>query len=200
MKITFLGTRGNIKVKTKRHERHTVTIIEYKSTRVAIDCGLDWRDYIDEINADAFIITHAHNDHIGGLQKGSPVPVYAAQAIWEVLGEYPIKERIVIAYEEPFFIGTLQFEAFFVEHSFWAFAVGYRITAGKKTIFCVHDLMKIKHRSKALQDIDLYIGDGASFNHPIIRYKDGIPFGHTTIKEQIAWCKQERVTRESFRL
>ena len=124
--------------------------------------------------------------------------MYAAQAIWEVLGEYPIKERIVIAYEEPFFIGTLQFEAFFVEHSFWAFAVGYRITAGKKTIFCVHDLMKIKHRSKALQDIDLYIGDGASFNHPIIRYKDGIPFGHTTIKEQIAWCKQERVPRAIF--
>ena len=198
MKIIFLGTRGNIKVKTTRHERHTITIIEYKGVRVAIDCGLDWINHIKEIHADAFVITHAHDDHIGGFEHGSPAPVYATQATWQELGKCPIKERVIVEYEKPFNIGALQWEAFFVEHSYWAFAVGYRITAGRKTIFCVHDLMKIKHQHKALENVDMYIGDGASFNRPIIRYKDGVPFGHTTIKNQIDWCKKMNIPRAIF--
>ncbi|HMK32864.1 MAG TPA: MBL fold metallo-hydrolase, partial [Nitrosopumilaceae archaeon] len=198
MKISFLGTRGNIKIKSKLHRRHTVTVITYRGTRVAIDCGLNWLRHVDEIHPDAFVITHAHNDHIDGLQNGSPCPVYATQATWEYLGQFPIKNGYVINYQEPFSIGSLIFEAFFVEHSFWAFAVGYRITAGATTIFCVHDLLSIKNRTAALKDVQLYIGDGASLNRPIIRYHDKIPFGHTTIMEQIKWCKKARIPRAIF--
>jgi len=198
MKIHFLGTRGNIIVKTKQHQRHTVTVISYRGTRVAIDCGLDWLGRIDKIHPDAFVITHAHNDHIDGLQNGSPCPVYATQSTWNYLKQFPIKEGVVIQQRKPFTIGSLTFEAFAVEHSFWAFAVGYRITAGSTVIFCVHDLLAIKNRSKALKDVQLYIGDGASFNRPIIRYHEGKPFGHTTIMEQLKWCKKARVPRAIF--
>lgn len=198
MKIEFLGTRGNINVHSKLHRRHTVTVISYRKTRVAIDCGLDWLNHIDEIRPDAFVITHAHEDHVDGLQNGSPCPVYATQASWQRLDQFPIKKGYIVQDQVPFSIGSLTFEPFFVEHSLIAPAVGYRITAGNKTIFCVHDLLAIKNRSKALRDVQLYIGDGASFDHSIIRYSDGIPVGHTTIQEQIEWCKKVRIPRAIF--
>lgn len=42
MQITFLGTRGYIDSRTRKHYRHTSTLIEYRGKRVMIDCGLDW--------------------------------------------------------------------------------------------------------------------------------------------------------------
>ena len=195
MKIEFLGTRGNIKIASELHRRHTVTIITYRGTRVAIDCGLDWLDHTNEIHPDAFVITHAHNDHVDGLKNGSPLPVYASAASWKRLDQFPIKERVVIQHQVPFRIGEIIFEAFFVQHSLIAPAVGYRITAGEKIIFCAHDLLKLKHKSKALADVCLYIGDGATINRPLVRRKDGKIFGHTTIRAQIGWCRKERVKR-----
>jgi ribonuclease BN (tRNA processing enzyme) len=42
MTLTFLGTRGNIDVRTRRHRRHTSTLVSYQGKRVMIDCGTDW--------------------------------------------------------------------------------------------------------------------------------------------------------------
>lgn len=198
MKIQFLGTRGNIKISSALHYRHTITVITYRGTRVAIDCGRDWLNHIDTIHPDAFVITHAHDDHVDGLQNGSPIPVYASAASWQRLKSFPLKNGHIIQEHVPFTIGSLTFEAFFVEHSLIAPAVGYRITAGKTTIFCVHDLLAIKNRDKALKNVQLYIGDGASFNRPIIPYSDGIPIGHTTIMEQIQWCQKAKIPRAIF--
>jgi phosphoribosyl 1,2-cyclic phosphodiesterase len=198
MKIEFLGTRGNIIPHSDLHQRHTVTVITYRKTRVAIDCGHDWLKHINEIHPDAFVITHAHEDHVNGLYNGSPCPVYATAASWQKLDQFPIKEGYIVLDQVPFTIGSLTFEPFFVQHSLIAPATGYRITAGKTTIFCVHDLLSIKNRSKALRDVQLYIGDGASFDHPIIRYTDNIPVGHTTIKEQIEWCHKAQIPRAIF--
>lgn len=205
MKIEFLGTRGNIIPHSDLHQRHTVTVITYRGTRVAIDCGRDWLGKIAEIHPNAFVITHAHEDHVNGLYNGSPCPVYATTASWQKLNQFPIKEGYTMQDQVPFTIGALTFEAFFVQHSLIAPAVGYRITAGNTTIFCVHDLLAIKNRSKALRDVQLYIGDGASFNRPIIRYSsspahpelvEGV--GHTTIQEQIEWCKKAKIPRAIF--
>lgn len=201
MKILFLGTRGGIVAKNNLHQRHTVTIINYRGTRVAIDCGLDWLHHMNIINPDAIVITHAHEDHVGGLKNGAPCPVYASAASWNKLKHFPINEGIIIQYRKPFTIGQLVFEAFFVKHSFRAPAVGYRITGGSTTIFCVHDLLAIKNRRAALHNIKLYIGDGATLTRPIIRYKDDLPnqpFGHTSIKEQLRWCKVAHVPRAIF--
>ena len=199
MKILFLGTRGGIRAKSPLHQRHTVTVITYRGTRVAIDCGLDWLNHMDIIHPDAIVITHAHEDHVDGLRNGAPCPVYATAASAKRLKQFPIKDGIVVKYREPFAIGHLIFEAFFVKHSFRAPAVGYRITAGSTTIFCVHDLLAIKNRTEALHDIQLYIGDGAALTRPILRYtKENQPFGHTSIDEQLKWCKKAHVPRAVF--
>jgi phosphoribosyl 1,2-cyclic phosphodiesterase len=197
MKIIFLGTKGYIDVWSRWHKRHTITLIVYKGKRVAIDCGLDWQRKLNKIKADAFVITHAHPDHVDGLKKGSPVPVYATRDSWKIMKRFAIKKqyRHKIIARKPFKIGAITFEAFHVIHSIKAPAVGYRITAGNVTIFCVHDLISIPQRHKALSGCKLYIGDGATILRPLVRRKDSKIFGHTTIRAQLGWCKKEKVPR-----
>lgn len=80
MKITFLGTRAYIDAKSRRHRCHTSTLIAYRGKCVMIDCGLDWRRHVWNIDPDAIIITHAHPDHAFGFKGGSPCPVYATES------------------------------------------------------------------------------------------------------------------------
>lgn len=195
MKITFLGTRGYIDIRTRRHYRHTSTMIEYRGKRVMIDCGLDWEKKIFTVNPDAIVITHAHPDHAFGLKNGSPCPVYATKESWKVMHNFAIQKNqrhVMIPYKIVKIAG-ITFKTFPVVHSIRAPGVGYRITAGKHTIFCVHDLVYIEERKKALHGIDLYIGDGATIKRPMVRRKDDVLFGHTPISTQLTWCKKEDV-------
>lgn len=195
MKIIFLGTRGYIDIKTRRHFRHTSTMIVYRGKRVMIDCGLDWAKKVFSINPDAIVITHAHPDHAFGLKNGSPCPVYATQESWDVMANFAItnkQKHLMLPYVATPILGII-FQTFPVAHSIRAPGVGYRITAGKHTIFCVHDLVYIYERKKALHNIDLYIGDGASIKRPLVRQKDNILFGHAPISTQFTWCQKEGV-------
>ena len=199
MKIIFLGTRGYIDAKTKWHRRHTATIIMYKKKHVLIDCGIDWLNLIGKkIAPDAIIITHAHPDHAFGLKQGSPCPVYAPRVCWRGMKKFPIEDKRMIAQRKPITICGITFEAFSVEHSILAPAFGYRISAGKSIIFYVPDLIKIKQQRAALKNINLYIGDGAAITKPIVRQKNGVLFGHTTIRAQLGWCEKEKVKRAIF--
>jgi ribonuclease BN (tRNA processing enzyme) len=42
MQLTFLGTRGEIEKRTRRHRMHTSLMVFYRDADVMIDCGLDW--------------------------------------------------------------------------------------------------------------------------------------------------------------
>lgn len=195
MKITFLGTRGYIDIRTKKHYRHTSTLISYKGTRVMIDCGLDWLGKVDRINPDAIVITHAHPDHAWGLQDGSPCPVYATRASWNALKKFPIKKKVLVKNRQKFSIGSIHFEVFAEVHSIRAPAVGYRITAGRNSIYYCGDLISINQRHAALHGVKLLIGDGATIVRPMVRRKGNKIFGHTTIRAQLGWCKKEKVPR-----
>lgn len=69
MKLTFLGTRGNIEARTDRHRKHTSLEVSYRRKRVMIDCGGDWRSELDELRPAAVILTQAHLDHAFGLKE-----------------------------------------------------------------------------------------------------------------------------------
>ena len=75
--------------------------------------------------------------------------------------------------------------------------MGYRIQAGTAVVFYVPDVVRIHGRSRALRGIHIYIGDGATINRPLLRREKQTNrlIGHTTIMEQLAWCKQEGVRR-----
>jgi len=197
LKLTFLGTRGYIDVRTRRHYRHASLLVTHKKTRIMIDCGIDWERKVHDINADAIFITHAHPDHAWGLKKGAPCPVYATRESWEILKNYPVEHRLVKP-KHKISLGGITLQAFPVVHSIRAPAVGYRITAARKSFFYVPDLIDIVDRHKALHGAKLYIGDGATITRPMVRRKGDKLFGHTTIRAQLGWCQQEEVPRAIF--
>jgi phosphoribosyl 1,2-cyclic phosphodiesterase len=195
MKLTFLGTRGNLKVRTPAHNMHSSLLVSYYRTRLKIDCGEDWLGRCDEGQPTAIFITHPHPDHIGGLKAGAPCPVYATAETHAQMRRYPLSDRRLVPPNQPLHLGRLTLTAFPVIHSHLAPAVGYRLSAGRSTIFYVPDLVSIVDPEAALTGVDYYLGDGATLIRSMVRRHNGVPFGHTPIIEQLKWCAQFRIPR-----
>ena len=193
LRVGFLGTRGEIDATSERHRRHSVLLLTLRDQRVMIDCGLDWLDDIDRLSPDAIVVTHAHPDHAGGLRRGAPCPVYATEEAWRAIDRYGIRERIVVRPRASIDVCGLRFEAFAVEHSLHAPAVGYRVSGGDVTLFYVPDVVSIPERGEALAGLRLYVGDGATVTRPIVRRRDGALIGHAPIRAQLDWCAAEGV-------
>src|SRR5712692_3134133 len=117
MKLTFLGTRGEIEARTRRHHMHTCLMASYRENEVMIDCGLDWLGKMETLCPAAIVITHAHPDHAWGLRNGAPCAVYATEETWDRFRNHQIQNRNVIGHRTPTEIGGIVFEAFSVEHS-----------------------------------------------------------------------------------
>jgi len=160
-----------------------------------IDCGADWLGRLHRIQPEAIVLTHAHPDHAWGLKNGAPCRVYATERTWCYLKRFPLRDRALVEPRTPFSIQDIVFEAFPVEHSLRAPAVGYRITAGRTSIFNVPDLVSIYEQHEALSDIRVYVGDGASLRRPIIRESGGSLIGHASVRTQLGWCRQEGVQK-----
>ena len=195
MKLTFIGTRGEIDVRTRRHRMHTSLLVSYRAANVMIDCGLDWLEKLRRVSPSAIVLTHAHPDHAWGLKQGAPCSVYATEKTWQELEHYPIKDRHVIEERTPTKICGITFEAFPVEHSILSPAVGYRVSAGRARIFYAPDLIFIHERSAALKDVQLYIGDGATVTRSFIRKRGKALIGHSSVRTQLTWCQKEGVPR-----
>lgn len=195
MKLTFLGTRGNIEARTQRHRMHTSMLVTYYGKSVMLDCGEDWLGNLHDLNMQAIVITHAHPDHTFGLKDGAPCPVYATDESWENMDDYTIKKRCYIVPRQKVQIAGIGFEAFSVDHSTKSPAVGYRITAGRRVVFYVPDVVYIHNRSDALSGIDLYIGDGATLIESMVRKPDDELIGHASVRTQLTWCQKEGVPK-----
>lgn len=198
MKLEFLGTRGNIEARTRRHGMHSATMVSYYGREVLMDCGEDWLGKVEDLNPRAIVVTHAHPDHAWGLKEGAPCPVYATQEAWEDMEGFGIQDRRIIAHRGPTDIAGITFEAFAVDHSTRAPAVGYRITAGQVTIFYVPDVVWIRDREAALSGAKLYVGDGATITRSLVRKIDEALIGHTPIRTQLTWCQKLGVPRAIF--
>jgi hypothetical protein len=59
VRTRFLGTRGEIEARTRRHHRHSSLLVGYRRREVMIDCGLDWRDQLTRLRPAAIVLTHA---------------------------------------------------------------------------------------------------------------------------------------------
>lgn len=195
MKLTFIGTRGEIDARTRRHRMHTSLLVSYRAANVMVDAGLDWMGKLKRLNPSAIVITHAHPDHAWGLKRGAPCPVYATDEAWRELSNYPINDRHVIEERTPTKICGITFEAFAVEHSVLSPTVGYRISAGRARIFYAPDLIFIHERGAALKDVQLYIGDGATVTQSFVRKRGKALIGHSPVRTQLTWCQKEGVPR-----
>jgi phosphoribosyl 1,2-cyclic phosphodiesterase len=177
---------------------HSSLLVSYYDQRIMIDCGLDWLEEVEEIDPDIIFITHAHPDHAFGLQEGSPCPVCATEESWEKLADCEIETQHTVAPREMVQVGDISFEAFPVDHSTIAPAVGYRIAEGRRAIFYVPDVGWIHDREQALSGLDLYIGDGASIEQSLVRKMEETLVGHTPIRTQLTWCQKEGVPKALF--
>jgi len=195
MKLLFLGTRGEIEARTRRHRMHTSLLVSCRGADVMIDCGLDWLGKFERLHPSAIVLTHAHPDHACGLRNGAPCPVHAPQKTWETLIHCAVKDRHAIKERTPTKICGITFEAFPVEHSIRAPAVGYRVSAGRACIFYAPDLIFIHDRSVALKNVQIYIGDGATVTRSFIRKRGKTLIGHTPVRTQLTWCEKEGVPR-----
>ena len=195
MTLIFLGTRGEIDARTRRHRMHASLLVSYRRANVMIDCGLDWLGKLKRVDPSAIVLTHAHPDHAWGLKRGAPCPVYAREKTWQELQHYPIQERRLIKEQTPAKIYGITFEAFTVEHSILSPAVGYRVSAGRACIFYAPDLVFIHERAAALKGVQIYIGDGATLTRSFIRRRGETLIGHSPVRTQLAWCQKEGVPR-----
>ncbi|PYJ47567.1 MAG: hypothetical protein DME85_04850 [Verrucomicrobia bacterium] len=198
MKLTFLGTRGEIEARTRRHHMHTSLLVSYRRAKVMIDCGQDWLGKFDRLQPDAIVLTHAHPDHAWGLKNGAPCPVHAPQKTWRTLKRSDIRrlpDRRLIKERAPAKICGLCFEAFPVEHSILAPAVAYRVSAGGASVFYAPDLVFIRDRAAALRGVKIYIGDGATLTRSFIRRRGKSLIGHSPVRTQLTWCGKEGVPR-----
>jgi phosphoribosyl 1,2-cyclic phosphodiesterase len=199
VKLTFLGTRGYVEPKNRKHRRHTSTLVSYRGRSVLIDYGEDWLGMAETIAPRAIVITHAHPDHAFGLRAGAPCPVYATPKTWKSLANFPVRpeQRRTLSARKPILIENMRFVPFPVVHSIRAPAVGYRITAGKITIFYVPDVVRIPRLREAFSGIRVYVGDGATISRPLLRRekRTGKTIGHASIVSQLDWCARHGVPK-----
>lgn len=198
MKLTFLGTRGYLDVSSRRHRRHTSTLVEYRGRRLMIDCGLDWTGRLAGLRPGAILITHPHPDHAFAIRdEAPPCPVYAIPEAWEKMADFAVsrRQRRTLRLRRRIGIAGIGIEPFSVIHSTRAPAVGYRLTAGRVAVFYVPDVIWIHEREAAFRGIRLYVGDGATIDRPMVRKEKGTGrlVGHTTVMRQIGWCASEGV-------
>jgi len=121
--------------------------------------------------------------------------VYAPQKTWRALKNCQIEDRHLIKERKRTEICGITFEAFPLEHSILAPAVGYRINAGRACFFYGPDLLFIHERTAALKDVQLYIGDGATLTRSFVRKRGDVLIGHATVRSQLGWCAKEGVPR-----
>lgn len=162
-----------------------------------VDCGVDWLGRVAALRPSAIVLTHAHPDHAAGLANGAPCPVYATAETWRGIDRYPITERRTIKADR-FRLGCVTWQAFELEHSIRAPAVGYRLSFGDTALFYAPDVAAIRDQTTALRGLDIYIGDGATIVRPLLRRRGQALIGHASIRAQLGWCQVEGVTRAVF--
>jgi phosphoribosyl 1,2-cyclic phosphodiesterase len=196
--LTFLGTRGEIDIRSRRHRRHSSLLVTQGNARVMIDCGGDWLGRIDAVTPTAIVLTHAHPDHAAGLAEGAPCPVYATSVTWSALRRWPVRDRRQMPVRKAVSIEGMTFKALPVEHSTRAPAVAFRISVDGSCFFYVPDVARLPSPSNALRGVDLYIGDGASITRSLLRRANGALIGHASIQVQLGWCEEVGVSRAIF--
>jgi glyoxylase-like metal-dependent hydrolase (beta-lactamase superfamily II) len=80
--------------------------------RVLIDCGEDWLGRVRGFRPDAILISHAHDDHAAGLERGAPCGVYARAESWRAMAAWPLAMRYVVPARHQFALAIADWGSF----------------------------------------------------------------------------------------
>lgn len=199
MTVTFLGTRGNIALRSRLHRRHSSVLLSVPGgRRVLIDCGRDWRGRLGPLHASAILVTHGHPDHADGLKAGTACPVYATAETWRSMRRWPLGIRCELPVNRPVAVAGFAIEAWPVEHSLNAPAVGFKVSARGVCLFYVPDVAAIGDPVRTLRHVDVYVGDGAVLHRSLTRARGSVVIGHASVATQLEWCRRGGVGRAIF--
>jgi hypothetical protein len=98
----------------------------------------------------------------------------------------------------PVAIAGFTVEAWPVQHSLNAPAVGVKISAAGACVFYVPDVAALDRPTRTLERVDLYVGDGAVLNRSLLRRRGPVVIGHASVATQLDWCRAAGVTRAVF--
>jgi len=206
MKLTFLGTKGEIEEESRTHKKHSSLLLESEGFKLLIDFGETYsqKDF-EKLRPDACIITHAHDDHIAGL-KNFPVeaPIYLHRGIRESRyykkEDYQFEEERSYSPRRAFSIGPFRILAVPVLHSLYAPNVALFIEAEGKKLCYASDVLSIskEDRERYLAGCDFYVGDGSTLTRDLVRRKDDDPYGHSSVRKQLAWLRDAGVKNAIF--
>ena len=191
IKLTFLGTKGEIEEKTKRHLYNSSLLIQFKTFKLLVEYGEIHKYSLEKIKPDAIIISHAHPDHYVWTIKdiSTKVPVYVTKKTLDY-GKFKPKNYKIIKAGRKFKLGPFLILPYNVIHSIKCPSVGFKIFANKKKIVYAGDAVDIINKNKILMNADYYIGDGSCIKANLVRRKGNKIFGHAKILTQINWCKK----------
>jgi phosphoribosyl 1,2-cyclic phosphodiesterase len=195
IRLTFLGTRADVEENTENHFYHSSLLLQSINAhpfRLLIDYGRIRAYDLSILKPDAILITHAHPDHyLWTLEEtNSAVPVYLTRETHNYGTYAPVHSHILTPYES-LTLGPFQIFPYRVFHSTNCPAVGFKIELPDGIVLAYNpDLVDIITKELILPGVDYYIGDGSTIKANLIRRKGGMFFGHTSIPDQISWCKE----------
>ena len=199
MRLTFLGTKGEIEESSPNHQIHSSMVITSGESRLLIDYGKLRRYKLDEIRPDALLITHAHPDHYAWTNENveTPITVWMTRETLEY-GKYHPKKTRIFQPGRLHRTGPFRWTGYRVIHSIRCPAVGYRVTVEGKTFIYNPDLVAIIDKERILKGVDYYIGDGSAIRANLVRRHDDQLFGHTRIITQVNWCRDAGIKNILF--
>ena len=186
VEITILGTKGMIE---ERGRKHASLLLSDGTFRLRIDKGDE-----DSVQYDALVITHAHPDHVGGIQEKEIF--YGTEHVKRVF-----EDRVhLLPYREPVRIGPFSITAYPVLHSTKAPASALRVEWKSGAIAYAPDILgwtSKEDRWACLDRVNLFFGDGS---HPsgVFRRSGNDPIGHASWRTQLSWAKEAEVQEVIF--
>jgi ribonuclease BN (tRNA processing enzyme) len=199
MRLHFYGTKGYVEESSHAHSGHSAFTIEAEGFRLLCDFGQNRKGLLKKIRPDAIFVSHAHPDHVGGLEEGTGAPVYASSITHEISKDLPIANRFVLEPGAAVRIGPFRLTAFPVVHSVRCPCVAARIEAAGETIVYSGDIVAFEDAGAALDGTNVYVGDGSTLKGSLVRrHASGALIGHTTARAQLGWLGRHGVPRAVF--
>lgn len=187
MKITILGTQGEIEEHTTAHKKHSGILFE---DPILIDVGEE--EYLDLVEKEIarrpeLFISHMHPDHLYAVRKDknwrrlqkTKVPIFMP----EIPNELKSKATKVQKGRPVEFIRT-KVTPIPTIHSKKVKSCGYLVEKDNLKVFYSGDMIHINKRwHNLIRNCDLVITEGSSFDKPLIRRdkKTGEIYGHNSV-------------------
>jgi len=188
MKLTFLGTRGEVKESSKLHKNHSALFLRTHGKTILLDFGASWQGKLKLFNPDFIWLSHAHPDHALGLRgEKTSIPVFMTEETSKKLpkDKFPLLDRRVVS--DSFKFGLIQAQEIPVKHSTLAPTSGLIIHTDEGKVGYFPDVLDISDKS-VLRGLSIYIGDGSSLTQNIVRMSDG-KVGHLSVAAQMTFCQ-----------